>query len=119
MVGALSEASIAMGAFPKKPDMGGAFWVSFGLRFGPKDETELAQIASFYKRFRGLLQIGAYHTSAQALPAILNNVAVVRMLVGSVWEKREMPPLQLLARIFWTPDRQRPGRFKGEGGSEK
>jgi hypothetical protein len=36
-----------------------------------------------------------------------------------VWEKREMPPLQLLARIVWTPDRQRPGRFKGEGGSEK
>jgi hypothetical protein len=119
MVGALSEASIAMGAFPRKPDMGGAFWVSFGLRFGPKDENELAQLASFYKRFRGLFQIGAYHTTAQALPAILNNALAVRMLVQRVWEKRDLPPVQILARIVWTPDGQRPGRFKGEGGSEK
>src|ERR1019366_8182295 len=39
IVGALSEAIRAMGAFPRKPDMGGRFGVSFALRFGPKTQT--------------------------------------------------------------------------------
>ena len=119
LVGALSEAIRAMGAFPRYPGFGGAFWVSFGLRFGPKDESEIAQMASFYKRHRGLLQVAAYHTPASAVPAILNNAVVIRSLVESIWEKRNLPPLQILARIVWTPDGKRPGRFAGEGGSAK
>ena len=119
LMGALSEAIRAMGAFPRYPDMGGAFWVSFALRFGPKDEAEIEEMAKFYKRFRGLLQVGAYHTMASAVPAILNNAAAIRNLVGSIWEKRSLPPAQIMARIVWTPDGRRPGRFKGEGGSVK
>jgi len=116
---ALSEAVRVMGAFPRQPAMGGAFWVSFGVRFGPKNEFEVEMMAKFYKRFRGLFQVGAYHTTASALPAILNNAASVRSLVENIWEKRDLPPAQVLVRIVWTPDGQRPGRFQGEGGSAK
>jgi histone H1/5 len=116
---ALSEAVRVMGAFPRQPSMGGAFWVSFGVRFGPKNEAEVEMMAKFYKRFRGLFQVGAYHTTASAVPAILNNAATVRSLVESIWDKRDLPPAQVLVRIVWTPDGQRPGRFQGEGGSAK
>jgi len=116
---ALSEAVRVMGAFPRQPAMGGAFWVSFGVRFGPKNEAEVEMMAKFYKRFRGLFQVGAYHTTASALPAILNNAASIRSLVENIWEKRDLPPAQVLVRIVWTPDGQRPGRFQGEGGSAK
>ena len=116
---ALSEAVRVMGAFPRQPSMGGAFWVSFGVRFGPKNEAEVEMMAKFYKRFRGLFQVGAYHTTASAVPAILNNAATVRSLVESIWDKRDLPPTQVLVRIVWTPDGQRPGRFQGEGGSAK
>jgi hypothetical protein len=116
---ALSEAGRVMGAFPRQPSFGGAFWVSFGVRFGPKNEAEVEMMAKFYKRFRGLFQVGAYHTTASAVPAILNNAATVRSLVESIWDKRDLPPAQVLVRIVWTPDGQRPGRFQGEGGSAK
>ena len=116
---ALSEAVRVMGAFPRQTSMGGAFWVSFGVRFGPKNEAEVEMMAKFYKRFRGLFQVGVYHTTASAVPAILNNAATVRSLVESIWDKRDLPPAQVLVRIVWTPDGQRPGRFQGEGGSAK
>jgi hypothetical protein len=116
VVATLSEAIRAMGAFPVAPAMGGTFWVSFGLRFGPKNHREIEEMAKFYKRFRGLLQIGAHYTSAQSLSTILTNALAIRLLVERVWAKRDLPPVQLLVRFFWTPGSARPGRFKGEEG---
>jgi hypothetical protein len=112
----LSEALRGAGAFPAKPSCGGAFWISFGLRFGPKDMTEIQDWAKNYKRFRGLFQIGAHHTNAQNLAAMLNNAVAVRMFIDRVWEKRELPPVQILIRIVWTPTKVQPGRFAGEEG---
>lgn len=112
----LSEAIRGMGAFPAKPSMGGAFWVSFGVRFGPKNKREIEDMAKFYKRFRGLLQVGAHHTSAQTLSTILNNVLAIKFLVERLWARRDLPPVQLLVRVVWTPRGDRPGRFKGEEG---
>ena len=119
LVAALSDAVHVMGAFPTRPTMGGAFWVSFGLRFGPKDLREVEEMAKAYKRFRGLFQVGAYHSPASVLSAILNNALTIRHLVETMWEKRDLPPVQLLVRVVWTPDGQRPGRFAGEEGSTK
>ena len=99
--------------------MGGAFWVSFGLRFGPKNQHEVEEMAKFYKRFRGLFQVGAHHATAQTLSAILTNALTVRYLVERVWVKRDLPPAQLLVRFVWTPDGVRPGRFAGEEGSKE
>ena len=98
--------------------MGGAFWISCGLRFGPKSEAEVEEMAKFYKRFRGLFQVGSYPTTAQALPAILNNVLAIRYLIERVWARRELPPAQLLVRIVWTPTNVKPGRFAGEEGDK-
>jgi hypothetical protein len=118
VVATLSEAVRAMGAFPSFSPVGGAFWISCGLRFGPKNEQEIEDMAKFYKRFRGLLQVGAYPTTAQALPAILNNVLAIRYLIERVWVKRDLPPAQLLVRIVWTPTTVKPGRFAGEEGDK-
>ena len=117
LVATLSEAIRATKALPHQPP--GGFWVSFGLRFGPKDQHEIEEMAKFYKRFRGLFQVGAYHTSAESIPAILNNALAVRDLVERVWAKRDLPPVQLLVRIVWTPDGKRPGRFAGEQGMKE
>jgi hypothetical protein len=119
LMATLSEAVRAMGAFPVKPPMGGAFWVSFGVRFGPKDKREIEQMAKFYKRFRGLLQVGAHHATAQNLSAILNNALTVRFLIERLWHKRDLPPVQLLFRVVWTPTTDRPGRFAGEEGGKE
>jgi len=117
LVAFLSEDVRAVGAMHSRPP--GAFWISFGLRFGPKDRHEVEEMAKFYKRFRGLFQVGAYHTSAESLPAILNNVIAIRHLVERVMVKRDLPPVQLLVRIVWTPDGKRPGRFAGEEGQKE
>jgi len=118
LMATLSEAVRAMGAFPTKPSMGGAFWVSFGVRFGPKDRREIEHMEKFYKRFRGLLQVGAHHATAQSLSAILNNALTIKFLVERLWHKRDLPPVQLLVRVVWTPTNVRPGRFKGEEGGK-
>jgi hypothetical protein len=117
LVASLSEGIRAVGALPRR--LRGGFWISFGLRFGPKDQGEVEEMAKFYKRFRGLFQVGAYHTSAESVPAILNNALAVRDLVERVMAKRDLPPAQLLVRIVWTPDGKRPGRFAGEEGSKE
>ena len=119
IVATISEAVRGAGAFPAKPLIGGAFWVSFGLRFGPKDLDEIMLMAKEYKRFRGLLQVGAHHTTAQSLPAMLNNALALRMFIDRIWAKRSLPPVQLLVRFVWTPKKVNPGRFSGEEGSSK
>jgi hypothetical protein len=62
------------------------------------------------------LQVGAYYSTAQAMPAILNNLMAIRMLVERVWLKRNLPPVQLLVRFNWSPTGERPDRWKGEEG---
>lgn len=119
IIAALSEAIRGAGAFPAKPEIGGAFWISFGLRFGPKNMDEIMEMAKEYKRFRGLLQVGAHHTTAQSLAAMLNNALALRMFIDRVWAKRSLPPIQLLVRFVWTPTKTNPGRFSGEEGSTK
>jgi len=119
LMGVLSKAIDTMGAFPEAPSMGGAFWISFGLRFGPKDRQEIEAMAKFYKRFRGLFQVGAYHSTAQQLPAIRNNALAIRYLIERVWARRELPPAQLLVRVVWTPDTKHPGRYAGEEGVDE
>ena len=119
LMGVLSKSINQMGDFPVAPTMGGAFWISFGLRFGPKDQREIEEMAKFYKRFRGLFQVGAHHTTAQQLPAIRNNALAIRMLIERVWARRELPPAQLLVRVVWTPDTKHPGRYAGEEGVDE
>ena len=118
LVAALSEAARAMGALPRGVPEGGAYWISYGFRFGPKNMREIEELAKYYKRFRGLFQIGLHHTTAESLGSILNNAMTVRSLVERVWEKRDLPPAQLLVRVVWTPDGVRPGRFAGEEGNK-
>jgi hypothetical protein len=119
IISAISECLRGAGAFPTDPFVGGAFWVSFGLRFGPKNMDEILEWAKEYKRFRGLLQVGAHHTTAQNLSAMLNNALALRMFIDRVWVKRSLPPAQILIRFVWTPTKVNPGRFSGEEGSTK
>lgn len=119
IVATISEAVRGAGAFPVAPAFGGAFWISFGLRFGPKDLDEIMQMAKEYKRFRGLLQVGAHHTTAQNLTAMLNNALSLRMFIERIWAKRNLPPVQIIVRFVWTPQKVNPGRFPGEEGSTK
>ena len=119
LMGVLSTAINEMGAFPVLPLMRGAFWISFGLRFGPKNHREIEEMAKFYKRFRGLFQVGAHHTTAQQLPAIRNNALAIRYLIERVWARRELPPSQLLVRVVWTPNTKHPGRYAGEEGVDE
>ena len=119
IVAAISEALRGAGALPVKPPMGGAFWISFALRFGPKDLAEIQEFAKNYKRWRGLLQLGAYHTTAQSLPAMLNNALALRMFISRLWERHNLPPLQLLIRLVWTPIKVNPGRLPGEEGEAR
>lgn len=119
IVAAISEALRAVGPFPTNPSCGGAFWISFGLRFGPKDMADMMEWAKRYKRFKGFLQLGAYHTSAQSLPAMLNNALALRMFVERLWQRHNLPPVQLLIRFVWTPTKVNPGREAGEEGETK
>lgn len=113
---AMSNAITGMGAFPLSPSIGGRFWVSFGLRFGPKNMAEIEEMAKFYKRFRGLFQVGAHHSPAHNVGAIITNSLALRMFIERVWAKRDLPPVQILVRFVWTPTTKNPGRDASEIG---
>jgi hypothetical protein len=115
---ALSNAITYMGGFPWPSPVGGRFWVSFGLRFGPKNQAEIEEMAKFYKRFRGLFQVGAYHVQAHDTGAIRANSLAIRMFIERVWERRDLPPVQILVRFVWTPTGKNPGRDVGELGEK-
>ena len=103
--------------FDQKPSMGGAFWISFGIRFGPQNESDIGEMAELYKRFRGLFQIATYHTSASHIAPMLNNVLGLKNMIQAVESSRGVPPSVLLIRFVWTPDGVRPARMKGEEGN--
>ena len=123
LIAALSSAFQTFPVFEKEPPFGGGFWVTFGVRFGPQNETEVGEMADLYKRFRGLFQIGTYPTPAWNLGpiqiAITDDKVGLRSMIRSLEAKRGIPPSSILIRFLWGPEwaynsRLRPGHYKGE-----
>jgi hypothetical protein len=118
LVATLSSALRTFEPFAAHPKMGGGFWCSFGVRFGPQNEAEIGEMYNLYKRHRGLFQIGTYPTPAWGTGALQvalvgNNVGL-RAMLDSLMKKRGLPPSVVMIRFIWTPDGQRPGHYKGE-----
>jgi hypothetical protein len=118
LVATLSSAFRSWRPFAAMPAHGGAYWVSFGVRFGPQNEAEIGELAELYKRFRGLFQIGTYPAPAWNTGPIqivlTSDRAGLRSMVQTLLEKRGLPPTNILVRFVWTTDRQRPGHYRGE-----
>ena len=134
IISLLSEAFRAFRPFPQVPDMGGKFWVSFGVRFGPNNETEIGKLEELYKKFRGLFQTGTYPAFAWSLASIQSSIAPgLKTIFEGVARRMGIPPSTLLIRFVWTPgprkawreishsqqSKQRPGHWEGEGGEAK
>ncbi len=122
LVATLSTVLRTFVPFEASPTMGGAFWCSFGIRFGPQNEAEIGELYNLYKRHRGLFQIGTYPTPAWGTGALQialvgDNVGLKAML-ESLMEKRGLPPSVIMIRFIWTPDGERPGHYKGEKGEK-
>jgi hypothetical protein len=119
----LSEIFRAFPLFAQKPSMEGSFWISFGVRFGPQNETELGKLADLYKRFRGMLQTGTYPTQAWHTATIQNSLVIegqgLRAIIDGISEHHGIPPSVLLIRFIWTPDGIRPGRYVDELGNKE
>ena len=116
----LSEVFRSFRPFPESPPMGGKFWVSFGMRFGPQNEVELGQLAKLYKKFRGLLQVGTYPAPAwHPTPIQLAIAPGLKTVIEGVASRQGFPPSVLLIRFTWTLDGKRPGHWEGEGGGRK
>ena len=131
IISLLSEAFRAFRPFPQVPDMGGKFWVSFGVRFGPNNETEIGKLEELYKKFRGLFQTGTYPAFAWNLASIQSAIAPgLKTIFEGVARRMGIPPSTLLIRFVWTPGprkpwreiprnqqmKQRPGHWEKEGG---
>jgi hypothetical protein len=131
IISLMSEAFRAFRPFPQVPDMGGKFWVSFGVRFGPNNETEIGKLEELYKKFRGLFQTGTYPAFAWSLAAIQSAIApALKTIFEGVATRMGVPPATLLIRFVWTPGprklwrdiprkqqiKQRPGHWEKEGG---
>jgi hypothetical protein len=118
LIATLSSAFRSWRPFAAQPVHGGAYWVSFGVRFGPQNESEIGELAELYKRFRGLFQIGTYPAPAWNTGPIqivlTSDRAGLRSMVQTLLEKRGLPPTNILVRFVWTTDRQRPGHYRGE-----
>lgn len=118
LVATLSNAIRSVAVFDSRPSMGGAFWASFGVRFGPQNESEVGELVDLYKRHRGMFQIGTYPTPAWGMGAlqvaITGDIVGLRAMVASLLNKRGLPPSQILIRFVWTPDGKRPAHYVGE-----
>lgn len=135
IVALVSEAFRAFHPFDQVPPMGGKFWLSFGVRFGPNNESQAKELADLYKRFRGMFQVGTYPAFAWSLGAIQDAIAPggLRTIFEGVARKVGIPPSTLLIRFIWLPGpkrlwreltrsqqyTQRPGHYDHEGGKEK
>ena len=122
MLFTLSNAFTTFPAFDARPSMGGAYWASFGIRFGPQNEAEIGELAALYKRHRGLFQIGTYPTPAWNTGplqiALVSDTVGLRAMATSLLSKRGLPPTVVLIRFIWTPDGLRPSHYSGEKGEE-
>jgi hypothetical protein len=123
LIAALSSAFQTFPVFEKEPSFGGGFWATFGVRFGPQNETEVGEMADLYKRFRGLFQIGTYPTpawnSGPIQMTITDDKVGLRSMIRSLEAKRGIPPSSILIRFLWGPEwaynsRLRPGHYKDE-----
>jgi len=115
----LSEIFRSFRVFDEIPTMGGKFWVSFGVRFGPQNETELGELAKLYKHFRGMLQTGTYPAEAWHPTPIQEALTVgLRTIIGGILDHHGIPPSVLLVRFIWIPDGTRPGRYDDEMGGK-
>jgi hypothetical protein len=113
----LSEVFRAFRPFPTNPSMGGKFWVSFAMRFGPQNESEIGKLAELYKKFRGLFQVGTYPAAAwHPTPIQLALTTGLKTIVEGVMRRQGYPPSVVLVRFTWTPDGRRPGHLAGEAG---
>lgn len=106
-------------AFPENPVMGGKFWFTVAVRFGPQNEMEAGELAELYKRFRGMFQIGTYPTQASHLTQIQKAITLgLRAMLEGLADKRGLPPSVILLRFVWIPSNERPGHVKKEGGKD-
>lgn len=113
----LSEVFRAFRPFPVSPPMGGKFWVSFAMRFGPQNESEMGKLAELYKKFRGLYQVGTYPAAAwHPTPIQLALTTGLKTIVEGVERRQGFPPTVILIRFTWTPDGRRPAHLAGEAG---
>ena len=126
LVATISGAFAAFHPFERYPEMGGSFWMSVVVRFGPDNSTELELAASLYKKHHGMFQIGTYPTRADHRTpmqmCLTDDKVGLRSMVSSLMSKRGWPPTALLFRFSWGsewhPDvaGKRPGHFIGEKG---
>ncbi len=118
LIATLSSAFRTFVPFPPQPSMGGAFWCSFGIRFGPQNESEIGELYNLYKRHRGMFQIGTYPTPAWGSGAIqialTGETVGLRAMITNLMKKRGLPPSVLMVRFIWTPDGSHPGHYRGE-----
>ena len=124
MIATFSNAFASFRVFDRYPPMGGSFWFSVAVRFGPQNEMEMQDLAKLYKKNKGLFQIGTYPTRADH-PAPLQICLTddrqgLRSMIHNLAEKRGLPPTTILIRLIWGPDwhpdvsGKRPGHYKGE-----
>jgi hypothetical protein len=134
IVALVSEAFRAFHPFDQIPSMGGKFWLSFGVRFGPNNESQAKELADLYKRFRGMFQVGTYPAPAWSLGAIQDAIAPggLRTIFEGVARTVGIPPSTLLIRFIWMPgpkklwreltrtqqSTQRPGHWEREEGKK-
>ena len=128
MIASLSAVFSSFRPFDEDPPMGGKFWISFGVRFGPQNESEMEGLAELYKRFRGMFQTGTYPTQAWHLAAIMNSLVIenqgLRVIIDGIMRRHGLPPSVILVRFIWTPEKDakgkpvRPGRYADELGNK-
>ena len=128
LVATLSSAFASFKAFDRHPAMGGSFWFSAAVRFGPQNEAEMSELADLYKKSKGLFQIGTYPTRADHLTplqmCLTDDRRGLRGMIGALAVKRGLPPTAILIRFTWGPDWSpergglRPGHYKGEKGEQ-
>jgi hypothetical protein len=126
LIATLSNAFQTFPVFDRQPSMGGSFWFSVAVRFGPENEAEMGELAELYKRHKGLFQIGTYPTRADhATPlqlCLTDDRMGLRGMIGGLEAKRGLPPTSILMRFIWGPEwnpdvsGKRPTHYQGEKG---
>ena len=125
MVAALSEMFRAFPLFDKEPAMGGRFWISFGVRFGPQNDADLGELAELYKRFRGMFQTGSYPSPADDPVRLQLALVGLKTIMDGVMREHGLSHAVALIRFIWTfkEDKKKrieqPGRYKDEMGSRE
>jgi hypothetical protein len=126
LIATLSSAFTTFRVFDRYPSMGGSFWMTLVVRFGPQNDSEIGDLAALYKQHHGLFQIGTYPIRADHISPIqmclTDDKKGLRSMVQSLMSKRGLPPTSLLIRFTWGPNwhpdvaGKRPGHYAGEKG---